>query len=332
MASGEFDRIATYFKPLAAGFAGAFQLGDDAAAFNIPEGQELITTADAMVEGTHFLVGASAESVAWRALRSNISDLAAMGATPLAYMLCIGLPERAGEEWLAEFSQALAQDQKEFNCQLIGGDTVGTKGPIFLSITAFGLAPAGAAIRRRIKTPLGPNEKLDVYVSGSIGDSWAGLTALQQKTEWADDAARKFFMQRHLKPSPRVALGLALREFALAAVDISDGLVADVGHIAEQSSAAVTLEASAIPFSPAMERAIAHKPELLTNAITGGEDYELAFVARPEDAARIKELSKKLTLRLTRIGALHAGKAGNVAVIDAKGQQLQLIQGGWNHF
>lgn len=323
----EFTRIARFFKPLASGYGGALGLGDDAALVSVPEGHELVVTADAMVEGVHFLMNQSPESIARRLLRSNLSDLAAMGAVPHAYMLVTSLPQHVAGVWLEAFTRALHEDQHLFSCHLIGGDSVSTKGPITLSITALGLVPVGAALRRTIKKPLAHAASFDLYVTGTIGDSALGLQlVLDKKVGGLDSADEEYLKQRHLAPTPRLKEGIFLREHALAAIDISDGLVADCEHIAEQSGLEIIINAADIPLSPAAQKALAADPALLETVLTGGEDYELAFVAEPGDAAMLKQNG------FTKIGRVQHGVAGACTVLDKKNQPVRFTRKGWQHF
>jgi thiamine-monophosphate kinase len=329
----EFQIIERYFKPLAEGFAGALGLGDDAAVLQIPPDAETVVTTDAMVEGTHFLLTDTPESVAWRLLRSNVSDLAAMGATPLAYTLVTSFPETITEEWISRFAAALHQDQKLFSCHLMGGDTVRTKGPLHLSITMLGLVQRGQAMKRKIKRPITPPENFDIYVSGTIGDSALGLKlTLGEKIFGLDAEDEAFLIERHYKPSPRPELGRGIRTFALAAIDVSDGLVADVGHIAKASGVQAVIESAKVPLSPAAKKAVTGTPGLLETILTGGEDYELVFINDPRETGMLNIAAAKLNVPLTKIGHLQLANPGAVQVLDAENRPLILKQKGWQHF
>lgn len=329
----EFQIISKFFKPLAEGFAGSLGLTDDAAVLQIPPDAELVVTTDAMVEGTHFQSSDPPASVATRLLRSNLSDLAAMGASPYAYTLTTSFPKTITEEWIAPFAAALHADQKLFNCPLMGGDTVRIDGPIHLSVTAIGLVQRGQAMKRKIKRPITPPDNHHIYVTGTIGDSALGLMLLQGKKIFGlDEADESFLKERHYKPTPRFELGRSIRTFCLAAVDISDGLVADVGHIALQSGVMAVIDADKIPLSPAAKKAVMDTPSLLETILTGGEDYELAFIIDPREVSMMNIAAQKVNVPLTKIGELQIGNIGAVQVLDKDKHAIPLKQKGWEHF
>lgn len=329
----EFSRIARYFKPLAGACPEALGLGDDAALLQVPQGSELVVTTDAMVENTHFRLTDTPQSIAQRLLRSNLSDLAAMGAEPYGYTLIFSAPQTLGESWLAAFSETLQEDQVRFGCTLIGGDSVRTQGPLTLAITAFGLVPKGQALRRTLKRPLEHVASYDVYVTETVGDSALGLMLAEGHAltglSVADEA---FLKKRHYEPQPRLDVAQTIRPFALAAIDISDGLVADCGHIAAQSGLEVTLESSRIPLSPSARKALQANPALFETLITGGEDYELAFVIDPREEGLLSIAAQKLSTRLTKIGCIHKGNPGDIQVLDEAGRVIPLNRKGWEHF
>ncbi|NDE91431.1 MAG: thiamine-phosphate kinase [Alphaproteobacteria bacterium] len=328
----EFDRIARYFKPLAAAFPGALGLTDDAALLTVPPDAELVVTTDAMVEGVHFSAHDTPQTIAQRLLRSNLSDLAAMGAQPLSYTLTIGLTKHIDDAWLAAFSETLHQDQKRYGIHLMGGDSVRTHDANIFSITAMGVVPRGQALRRTLKRVMEPNDVYEVYVSGTIGDSALGLMALQgKKLSGATAEDIEFLKQRHYAPEPRLDLARTIRPFALAAVDISDGLVADVGHIANASQVHVTLEADKVPLSAAAKRVCDANPAMIETILSGGEDYELAFVIDARESGLLKIALSKINVPLTRIGTLKKG-AASVDVLDKDKRVMMLKQQGWQHF
>lgn len=328
----EFQRIAKYFKPLAAGFAGALELRDDAALLEAPPGQELAVTTDAMAEGTHFLPDDSPGSIARRLLRSNLSDLAAMGAQPLAYTLITALKPDTTEEWLASFASALKEDQQKYGCHLIGGDSLRASLPHF-SITAFGLLPKGQALKRGVKRPHVAPAHYDIYVSGTIGDSTLGL-ALKLGKEFPElnDIDKAYLIGRHENPEPRIELAREIRGVALAAIDVSDGLVADIGHIAEVSQMQAIIEAPLVPLSPVAKKLLAHQPKLREQLLTGGEDYELVFIMDPREKGLFNIAQSKVNHPLTRVGRLQQGFAGEVQVMDENNRILPLKSKGWTHF
>ncbi len=324
---GEFELIEKYFKPLAEGAPGALGLSDDAALLAAPEGCELVLTADAMIEGVHFLPDQPPELVARKLLRVNLSDLAAMGARPLGYLVTAAWPERLDESWIAGFAQGLAEDQGGFGIHLLGGDTTRTAGPVALSLTAVGAVPVGGALRR------GTARDGDLlFVSGTIGDSLLGLKVLRGELEALGDDDRATLVARHRLPEPRLALGQALLEesLATAAIDLSDGLIADIGHIAETSGLAARIAAAAVPLSAAAERAVAGDAELRAALFGGGEDYELAFAAAPEQAEAIAALGRRLGLPIAQIGDLGPGEG--VRLIGRDGEDLPVVSAGWTHF
>ena len=320
MALGEFEFIAQRLRPLAAGTPGALDLEDDAALIDPPAGSALVVTKDAMVAGVHFLAADPPGDIARKLLRVNLSDLAAMGATPLGYLLALIRAEETSEDWLAAFCQGLAADQATFGIGLLGGDTVSTPGPLALSLTALGHVPRGEALLRR-----GARPQDDVWVSGSLGDGALGLKVLQGDLEVAEQA-RAALIERYRLPTPRLALGQALRGIASAVIDVSDGLLADLGHILDTSGVGAELRADALPLSPA-SCAI---PGARKAALAGGDDYELLFTAAPKRRDAIATLATRLRLPLTRIGTIHAGPG--LRVLDAAGRELPVDHTGWQHF
>lgn len=324
---GEFELIRRYLAPLAAEEPAALGLIDDAAVLAPPPGRDLVLTADAMVAGVHYLAEDPADLVARKLLRVNLSDLAAMGAAPRGYLLTACWPEDVEERWIAHFVDGLAADQAEFGIRLLGGDTTRTPGPASLSLTALGIVPAGRCLRR--STARAGDL---VYVSGTIGDGALGLAALQNRLAGLSAGARHFLAERYRLPLPRVALGEALlaEGLATAALDVSDGLVGDLAHIAESSNLAVRIEAAAVPLSPAARAALKADPGLLETVLTGGDDYELAFTVDPVQAEAVAALAGRLALPLTRIGSLEPGEG--VRVLDAAGAPMTLGKAGWTHF
>jgi thiamine-monophosphate kinase len=322
---GEFGIIADFFAPLAKDAPGAFGLTDDAAQLAVEPGQDLIVTTDALVAGVHFLADSDSASLARKALRVNLSDLAAMGALPRGYLLALALPEEADDTWLAGFAEGLATDQAEFDIALLGGDLVATPGPLTICLTALGEVSAGSALRRAGAIPGDA-----IYVSGTIGDGALGLKATRGGLGALSDAERAHLTDRYQLPRPRLALGRRLVGLARAALDVSDGLVADLGHVCEASACGADLEAERVPLSPAARTAVSDDPELLEDVLTGGDDYELLFTVAPEDEAGVTALARELALPLTRVGRITA--AAGVRVIDADGELLDLGTGGYQHF
>ncbi|MCR9175752.1 MAG: thiamine-phosphate kinase [Alphaproteobacteria bacterium] len=324
---GEFERIDRIFAPLSAGAPGAFGLTDDAALLpELPPGQAWTVTVDALVAGVHFLADDPPDLIARKALRCNLSDLAAMGAVPAGYTLALALPRGMEDAvpWIEQFAIGLGQDQAEFGIHLFGGDSVSTDGPIWASITAFGTVSGDRPLRRS-----GARPGDDIWVSGTLGDAALGLLVLRGQI-LRDDVTESLVGRYHL-PHPRVSLGPALVGTAHAALDISDGLVQDAGHIARRSGVAIEIEAPSLPLSQAMIACIDSDPDLLHHVLVGGDDYELLFTAAPEARTAIEEIAARLGVRLTRIGTARDETAG-VKVLDRHGETLGgLERGGWTH-
>ncbi len=280
----------------------------------------LVLTKDAMVAGVHFLEDDPPAQIAQKLLRVNLSDLAAMGAAPLGYLLALARAKETPESWLADFCQGLAADQAEFGIGLLGGDTVSTPGPLTLSLTAIGQVPKGQALRRS-----GAKAGDDLWVSGTLGDGALGLLVLQGQLD-PPPAARAFLIERYRLPQPRLALGQALRGLAHAALDVSDGLLADLGHILETSGVGAELWADRLPLSPAAR----DLPGARDAALAGGDDYELLFTAPAMRRDDVAALSKSLDLPITRIGQIQA--ESGLHVLDAAGRELHPRRAGWQHF
>jgi thiamine-monophosphate kinase len=321
--AGEFERIQRYFAPLAG--PGGLGLLDDAALVDCRAGQRLVMTADAIVAGVHYLSEDPPDLVAKKLLRVNLSDLAAMGARPLHYLLTTALPAQLGTEWIAGFAHGLEDDQRRFGIALLGGDSVATSGPAVLSLTAIGEVAAGTEIRRS-----GAHAGDVVWVSGTIGDAFLGLYVLRGAR--ADLAAehRVALIARFQVPEPRVALGPALCGLAHAMIDVSDGLLADLGHICETSSVAAVVELESLPLSPAARAFVVLDPDIAPRLATGGDDYELLFTASPEATEHIRALGSRLDLPLTAIGRIEPG--AGVRLVDAAGRAIPVEVAGYRHF
>jgi thiamine-monophosphate kinase len=333
--SSEFELIARYLAPLAAGAPGALGLLDDAALVAPDADEELVVTTDAMVEGIHFPSGEEAESIARRLLAVGLSDLAAMGARAFAYTLALAIPHRwegtTREHWLADFAAGLAAGQRAYGVDLIGGDTVATPGPLWLSLTALGRVKAAAALRRSTASSGDV-----VWVSGTIGDAALGLRALRGELGSLPAADRGALIARFRHPEPRLDLGRRLAGVATAAADISDGLVADLGHICSASALTASIETARIPLSPAASAAIAFDRELWTAVLSGGDDYELVFTAPPGAEEAIRNAAALAGTTVSEIGGM-TGTAGEeserrVRVVGSDGQELLLAGDGYRHF
>ena len=326
--AGEFDLIARYFAPLAGdGRVRALGLTDDAALLVPRADSELVLTADALVAGVHFLPDDPPALVARKALRVNLSDLAAKGATPLAYLLCLSLPAETREAWVAGFAEGLAADQEAFAITLAGGDTTSTPGPLTIAITAIGEVASGAMLLRS-----GAKPGDEIWVSGTIGDAALGLRVLRDGAGAQLPAVlRDELADRYRLPRPRLALGMALAGSGVAAMDVSDGLVQDLGHVARLAGCRAIVDEDAIPFSTAAAALIAGDPTMRDVALAGGDDYELLVAAPPSQAPRLAAASRDADTPLRRIGRLVAGGEG-VALRDREGRERRLARGGWTHF
>jgi len=322
---GEFALIAKLFAPLSANDPGAFALTDDAAIVGLPDGHDLVVTKDMLVEGVHFLRDDPPDLVAKKVLRVNLSDLAAKGATPKNYLLGLSLAPWIADDWLARFAAGLADDQKRFAVTLSGGDTTATTGPLTLSVTAFGTVPSGRMVRRK-----GARPRDAVFVSGSIGDAGAGLAVLKGEGVGLSDFDRSALISRYQLPEPRVALGRALLGLASSALDVSDGLLADLDHIANVSGVRIAVDAVKIPVSSATRALWGHGQETVLRAATAGDDYEIAFTAAASARTRIAELSRTSGVAITEIGRVEAG--GGAHLLDERGKPIAVPRAGFTHF
>lgn len=329
--ASEFDLIAQYFtRPTHHTQLG---VGDDAALISISPGMELAISADMLVAGTHFFNDADAYKLGWKSLAVNVSDMAAMGANPKWATLAIALPE-LNPAWLAEFSRGFFACADAFNIDLIGGDT--TRGPLTISVQIMGEVPIGQAIKRS-----NANVGDEIWVSGHCGDAALALAHIQGKLTLPVDALASCAEALHT-PQPRVALGLALRQIASSAIDISDGLLADLGHILERSNVGASLMLSRIPHSAYLADKLAgaghrnegvantHDNNILSMLLAGGDDYELCFTAPIEKHAEINSLSEKLALPLSCIGRITANTG--LIVHGFNDETLDFKETGFDHF
>jgi thiamine-monophosphate kinase len=329
MPSGEDELIARYFRPLAAA-PGALGFTDDAAFYASPEGHELVLTTDAIVSGVHFLPNDPAETVARKVLRVNLSDLAAKGARPAGCLLTLALPEGTTEAWLSSFASGLHSDCDLFACPLYGGDTVRTPGPLWLSVTAFGTLPRGTMVRRH-----GAKPGDRIVVTGTIGDAALGLRLLQTPdlaAQWSlGDDEVSHLIGRYRVPQPRVALADAVRTLASAAMDVSDGLVGDLGKLCAVSGVSARIDAALVPLSEAAASALDAVPALIETIATGGDDYEI-LAAVPEDkVAAFRAQAAAAAVAVTEIGEITAGDEPP-RVTGADGATLTFARGSFSHF
>jgi thiamine-monophosphate kinase len=320
---GEFERIARFFAPLAA--PEGLGLLDDVAIIPGPPGEQYVLKTDAIVEGVHFLPEDPADQVAQKLLRVNLSDLAGKGAVPVGYLLTTALPRERDEAWLERFAEGLARDQREFGIHLLGGDSVATTGPVTLSVAAVGRVRTGEAVLRA-----GARAGDAVFVSGTLGDGALGLSALRGELPELTPTQRDFLADRYRLPRPRLQLGRRLIGTARAMMDVSDGLIADLGHICEASGVSAVVEAARLPLSPAARAAIAADAARLGAALAGGDDYELLFTAPADAAAEIAAIARETAVPVTAIGRIERGKG--VRVVDAQGAPIAVSDAGYRHF
>ena len=322
---GEFELIERYFRPLA-GDPGALALTDDAAVYRQRAGDDLVLTTDMIAAGIHFFADDPPGSVAKKALRVNLSDLAAKGATPFGYLLSLALPQDWTESWLAGFARGLAADQKRYGITLIGGDTIRASGGVTVSVTALGRIPKGRMVTRG-----GARAGDSVFVSGTIGDAALGLGLRLGRIAAEPGRGAKHLIDRYLHPQPRMALAPVLRRYANSAMDVSDGLVGDLAHICDASGVGAEIEAASVPLSPVARRLLSTDPALIRAIVTGGDDYEILATVSQLAASRFAAAASEAGVPVTRIGRIVKGK-GPPVVLDAGGRPLRLDGAGHTHF
>ncbi|MBS4084631.1 MAG: thiamine-phosphate kinase [Rhizobiales bacterium] len=322
--SGEDKLIERFFKPLAQ-HPGALSLSDDAAYLIPPPGHDLVLTTDMTVAGVHFLAGDPPDTIAQKALRVNLSDLAAKGAESIGALLAISFAKDIGEQWIEEFCNGLGRDCRSFACPLLGGDTTKTPGPLSIAITAIGKVPSGKMVKRA-----GAKPGDVVVVSGTIGDAALGLLASEGDPKLNEHPEVGDLISRYRVPLPRMALAPLLRGYANAAMDVSDGLVGDLGKLAAVSGVGAKIDTAKLPLSVPAYDAIHLAPGYLTAVLTGGDDYEV-LAAIPEALyAAFAEAAGKAGVPVTAIGMFEAGEG--VAVLDANGKELSFEKASYSHF
>jgi thiamine-monophosphate kinase len=327
MASGEDDLIARYFRPLAQAPA-SLGLLDDAAVLE-GTGDDLVLTTDAIVEGVHYLAGDPADTIARKALRVNLSDLAAKGATPTGFLLTLAL-RKVNEAWLSTFAAALGEDATTFACPLLGGDTVSTPGPVMISITAFGRVPKGEMVRRH-----GARAGDVVAVTGTIGDAALGLDILRGgPAAGALPSHRReaeFLIDRYRVPQPRLAIAPALRASASAAMDVSDGLAGDLAKLCAVSGVSATIELARVPLSPAARAVIARGAATIEALIAGGDDYEVLCSVPAQQWPSLATATAAAGVAVSEIGVITAGNGAPV-FLDGSGRAISLSRTSYSHF
>jgi thiamine-monophosphate kinase len=323
--------IIDILAPLSHGYPGAFGLRDDCALITPEPGTELVVKTDPVAEGVHFLADDTPEDIAWKALAVNVSDLAAKGARPIAYLLALSFPQPPQAIWMTRFAAGLAAAQKTFGCHLVGGDTDQRPGPLTIGVTVIGSVSKGGMVQR------GTAQSGDVlFVSGTIGDATLGLALRKSEALAASWGLRPadvaYLVGRYTRPAPRLELGVALRAYASAAMDISDGLLKDAGRLCRASAAAAQVRMASIPMSPAASRMLEAAPERLMQIIIGGDDYELLASVPPQYAGPFSAAAASFGVPVTRIGELREGPPA-VELVAADGRTLELPRStGWDHF
>jgi len=326
-ASAEDSLIARYFKPIATE-PGAFGLVDDAAILK-SLGEDLVVTTDAIVEGVHYLAGDPPDTIARKALRTNLSDLAAKGAIPAGFVLTLAL-RAADENWLEPFARGLGEDAKSFACPLLGGDTVSTPGPLMISITAFGRVPEGGMVRR---SGAKPGDR--IMVTGTIGDAVLGLDILKNgstaKALAGDPKGSEMLVGRYRVPQPRNALAEALRDHASAAMDVSDGLAGDLAKLCATSGVSAVIDAPSIPTSATAASLLSRGAVSLETLIAGGDDYEILCTVPEATAGALAQAARQAGIAVTDIGTIMAGE-GLPRFLDGEGRELALARLSHSHF
>jgi len=327
--SGEDRLIAKYFRPLAT-HAGAFGLGDDAAALAPPPGCDVVYKADAIIGTVHFLPDDPPDLIARKALRVNLSDLAAKGAQPFGFLLSLALPQGIGDEWLAAFSAGLREDAERYGCSLLGGDTDRTPGPIMIAIAAFGTLPHGTMVRRN-----GAKPGDLIVVTGTIGDAALGLKVRHNPdigAQWKlDDGMRDHLVLRYRLPQPRTAAADAVRRHASGSMDISDGLAGDLAKLCRASGVIADIAVDRLPLSDAARRALAADPALIEAVLTGGDDYEIVATVPPAQLKALKTEAAAAGVAMSEIGAVIAGPA-EARFVTTSGERLKFARPSFSHF
>jgi thiamine-monophosphate kinase len=319
MPLSEFDLIQRYFTHPSQREDVLLGVGDDAALLRVPPGMELALSVDMLVAGRHFPEQTSAHAIGYKALAVNLSDMAAMGAAPAWVSLAISLPE-ADEGFVSAFAEGFMGLANAHGVALVGGDTV--RGPLCISVQIQGLVPAGQALRRD-----GARPGDGIFVSGSLGDAAAGLALIQNRLDCHEEQAN-YLRQRLNYPTPRVDLGLALRGIASAAIDISDGLAADLGHILTASGCGARVQLDALPLSAALRAAIPEQQQAWGMALHGGDDYELCFTVAEQDCDRVEQGDWPCPVH--RIGTIVAEPG--LQLHDQHGRGIELERHGFDHF
>jgi thiamine-monophosphate kinase len=325
--SAEDRLIARYFRPLAKS-PGAFGLTDDAAVVAPPAGCDVVLTTDGVIAGVHYFPDDKPENIGRKALRMNLSDLAAKGASPLGFLLSLALPVGIDETWIAAFAAGLGEDAERYGCPLLGGDTDHTPGPTSVSIAAFGAVPHGRMVRRST-AKAGDT----IVVTGTIGDSALGVLLRRDESlarRWRlSEAMNAHLEHRYLLPEPRNALAKAVLQHASAAMDVSDGLVGDVAKLCRASGVAAEIDVARVPLSDAVRAALAAEPAALETALTGGDDYEIVLTLAPAKLAAFRAAADAAGIAATEIGRIAAGEGVR---FRQDGRALTFARTSYSHF
>ena len=327
--SAEDRLIAKYFRPLAT-HPGARGLIDDAAVVGVPVGHELVLTADGVIAGVHFFPDDPPDTVARKALRINLSDLAAKGAKPLGFLLSVALRRDVTDDWLRKFTVGLRADAKAFGCPLLGGDTDRTPGLVSVSVSAFGTLPRGTMVRRD-----GARAGDRIVVTGTIGDAALGVLLRRDPglaRRWGLDARmREHLLRRYLVPQPRNALAAALRRSANGAMDVSDGLAGDLAKMCRVSRVDATVDVARVPLSRAARAALTADPALIETILTGGDDFEILASVPAGKLDALRKGARKAGVAITEIGSATRGR-GEARFIDAQGRVQKFARPSYSHF
>jgi thiamine-monophosphate kinase len=325
--SAEDRLIARYFRPLAK-HPGALGLVDDAAVITPPPGCDLVLTTDGVISGVHVFADDQPENIGRKALRMNLSDLAAKGATPIGFLLSLALPAAIDEAWLAAFAAGLGEDAERYGCPLLGGDTDHTPGPTSVSIAAFGAVPYGKMVRR--STAKAGDA---IVVTGTIGDAALGVLLRRDESlakRWRlSDVMSAHLKQRYLLPEPRNALAHAVLQNASAAIDVSDGLAGDLAKLCRASGVAAEIDVARVPLSDAVRAAVAADPAMMETALSGGDDYEIVLTLAPDKFAAMRTAAHQAGVAVTEIGRMTAGEGARFL---HEGKTLSFARPSYSHF
>ncbi len=321
MPFGEFNLIRKFFTRTYQRSDVSLGVGDDAAVVNVPQGKQLVVTTDTLVAGVHFPEETSPRDIAYKSIVVNLSDLAAMGAEPAWLTLCVNLPE-VDHDWLQAFSESFYQTCERFHVQLIGGDTV--QGPLSITVQAMGLVDSGKVLQRS-----GAQAGDLIYVSGTLGDAAIGLAMVQGRCAQNDDS--DWFIGRLNRPEPRIELGLAAAPYCSAAIDISDGLAADLSHVLEAGTCGATVYVDSVPLSVEAKRYFEQQGDIdWTQVLASGDDYELCLTVSPENETRLVEAATSVSVPVSKVGEITEDPA--MRLLEDAGNEIKLKDAGYDHF